>query len=183
MKKQIKTLPLLHPVPIVLLCTFHKEKRNITTIGDVAVMGLNPPLLAFSTNEKHLATDLIDSEQRLSINIPGSELVREVDYCGIYSGRDRDKTELFNIELINEIPAISECKITLLVKVISRTQVKQRVIYISEVTAAYAQDSLIVEEELNLSGFQTLLYGLDNQYYQSGEPLGRGYCEGKKINR
>lgn len=51
----MKVLPLLHTVPIVLVgvkrSDFKDKRANYTTIGDVAIAGLNPALLMISLHE------------------------------------------------------------------------------------------------------------------------------------
>ncbi|QVK21273.1 flavin reductase family protein [Mycoplasmatota bacterium] len=181
MKRKIKNYPLLHPVPIVLACAKKEKKINVTTIGDVAIMGLNPPLIVLSTNEKHLITDFVDEVKILSLNIPQEKLLKKVDYCGIYSGRDVDKENLFTYEYHDEIPSIKECNISLNLKVIERVQIKQRVIYITEVTGTFVDEFLLDNDKLSLSKMKSVLYGLDNSYYSVGDIIGKGYSIGKEL--
>lgn len=174
-------MPLLHPVPIVLICAESEGKCNVTTIGDVAVMGLNPPLIAVSTHQNHLISEMIDREKKMSVNIPGSDLVEKVDFCGMHSGRVKDKASLFSIERPKGLPLIGDCPINLEVQVLERTQVRQRVIYICEVTSTYARESIAKGNQMDLSDLETILYGLDNSYYRSGSFLARGYSAGKSL--
>lgn len=183
MKTAIKRMPLLQPVPIILLCVSDGQKTNISTLGDVAVAGLNPPLVFVSTNEGHYSTGLIDASGRFSINVPPASLLSKVDYCGMVSGREADKSALFTIERVEDTPTLAECPISLVVIPVSRTQIQQRVIYIAQVRATLVEEELLKGGTPSLSGLEAVYYGLDNSYYTTGRVLGRGYTEGKKHRR
>lgn len=181
MKYSIKPSALLQPVPVILLCVSDGEAVNVTTLGDVAVAGLNPPLVYVSTNDGHFSTELIDRAGTFSVNVPGADMLDRVDYCGMVSGRDADKARLFSMEHTEGVPTLSECPISLVCETVSRTQVQQRVIYIASVQATLVQQDLLVDGKLDLSGLQAVYYGLDNRYYSGGDAIGKGYAEGKNI--
>ncbi len=181
MKKEIRNLPLIHPTPIVVVGTMVKGIPNYTTIGDVAVAGLNPALVMISLNEQHCSTKSVLESKKMSINITTNEMLKEVDFAGIYSGKDTDKNGLFKSIIIDDLPVISVSPISLIVKVMEKIQIKQRVIFICEVTKTLVDESLIVDAKLELKSIKPILYGLDNNYYTIGKKIGVGYQEGKKI--
>jgi len=174
MKIELKPYPLLHPTPIVLIGVMVNGIANFTTIGDVAIMGLNPPLMVVSLNENHHSTKGIDSLNEFSINIPTENMLEKVDFCGIYSGSKIDKEMLFELHMNENIPYIVECPITMLCKVVNRIQIDQRIIYIAEVKKTIVDDELYVNNKYMLNGIKPILYGLDNNYYSIGRPIGEG---------
>ncbi|MBN2657335.1 MAG: flavin reductase [Spirochaetales bacterium] len=182
MNRQISSTPLLHGVPVVLLCAEFEGRCDVTTIGDVAVMGLNPPLVGFSTQENHLITELIDREKKVTINIPEISQMKEVDFCGIHSGRDRDKTPLFRLERTDGFVRLGDCPVNLHVDVLERIQIKQRVIYAGEVRATFVREDLIRDDKPDMRNLKSLHYGLDNRYYSIGENIGTGYGEGRDLS-
>lgn len=181
MKKEIKPTPLIHPTTICLIGTSRDHQANFTTIGDIAIAGLNPALIMVSLNEKHLATMNIEQSQTFSVNIPTIEMVEFVDYCGIYSGKEIDKSILEPYEWIDEIPILKRAPIVLILKVLHKHQIKQRVILVCEVEKTLIEEELIKNESLELSSIQTITYGLDNQYYATGDNIGTGYSIGKNL--
>jgi flavin reductase (DIM6/NTAB) family NADH-FMN oxidoreductase RutF len=181
MKIEVNPYPLLHPNPIVLIGVMVNGIANFTTIGDVAVMGLNPPLVVVSLNEKHHSTKGIEELNEFSINIPTEKMLEKVDFCGIYSGRKIDKEMLFELHMNENIPYILECPISLLCKVVNRTQINQRVIYIAEVTKTIVDDNVYVNDKFFLEEIKPILYGLDNQYYSMGKPIGIGSKVGSNL--
>lgn len=153
-------------------------KANFTTIGDVAVAGLNPPLVMLSLHEKHLSRESIDTEGRFSLHVPEADMVAKIDYCGMVSGRDTDKSSLFDYDWQQSVPVIRRMPITLFCEVLHKAQIEQRVIYVARVFDELLREDIDVTE---LSSLRTILYGLDNQYYTVGPIIGRGYHEGKAL--
>jgi flavin reductase (DIM6/NTAB) family NADH-FMN oxidoreductase RutF len=181
MKKELKPTAILHPNTIVLLGTRLNNRTNITTIGDVAIAGLNPPLLMISVHTNHFARMAMDQSQTCSINLPTTSLTKEVDLAGILSGHSNDKSHYFNMEDYHDIPTIKDCPISLLCTVSHRHQIKQRVIYILTVTQTIVDQSFIHNNKINLTKLKPIVYGLDNYYYDLGQIIGTGYQDGKDL--
>ncbi|MBN2878233.1 MAG: flavin reductase family protein [Clostridia bacterium] len=187
MKKNIGNVPYIYPIPIVLIGCVVNGKINYTEVGDVAVMGINPPLVAISLNENHFGTEGIVKSAKFSINIPTAEMMERADYCGIYSGKDEDKGRLFMAEMHETgVPMIKECPVCIICNVIKDFNIKHRHIFIGEVLGTYIEDRYMIKEDgkehvAPLDELNPLLYGLDNKYYSIGNQIGTGYKEGKKI--
>ena len=175
MKRTIHTAAILQPVPIVLIYVESKCRVNITTVGDVAVMGLNPALIAVSLHEDHLNSRFIEERGQFSVNVPEERLLEKVDYCGMVSGKDVDKSGLSSLEKVDGTPTLTECPLSLVLSVVQSTHVKQRVIYITEVLRTLVDDTLLKGGKLDLSRLGAVYYGLDNLYYGRGGVIGRGY--------
>ncbi|MBN2540607.1 MAG: flavin reductase family protein [Bacilli bacterium] len=183
MKQEIKPFPLIHPTTIVVVGTIINGLPNFTTIGDVAVAGLNPPLIMISLNEKHNAMRYIDQYHTMSVSIPTKDMLKEVDFAGIHSSKEKDKSNLFESELVEGLPLVKNAPINLILNEIDRMQVKQRIILVCEVTHTYIDSKFLQDKSLNLTTIEPILYGLDNRYYTIGEAIGQGYLEGKKLNQ
>jgi len=169
-----KVLPLLHTVPIVVIATNYM-KVNFTTIGDVAIAGLNPPLLMISLHEKHYARHAIDKEEVFSVNIPSEDMIKELNTCGMYSGYEYDKSKIFKTQFKNQIPYITSCPINLFCKKVKKVQVEHRVIYV-----ALVEETLIKQD---LSSIKSVMYGLDNNYYAVGPTIAKGYEDYIKLEK
>jgi len=180
MKKKINPYPIIHPTTIALVGTKSGDKVNFSTIADIGVAGLSPALIMISLNEKHCTTKFLDETGVCSINIPGESMMYNVDYCGVVSGNDEDKSTLFEYTMTDRVPLINEAPISLIAKVQHRHQIQQRVIFILEVTATFIEDEFITEDSYNFKNLRTISYGLDNNYYMHGEKIGEGYDSFKK---
>lgn len=181
MKTTIKNYPLIHPTTIVVVGTVVDGKTNFTTIGDIAVAGINPALIMISINENHNCMKFIKETNKMSVNIPTASLLSEVDYCGMYSSKTNDKSRIFEHEIIEGLPVITKAPITLFLKVEQTCQIQQRVVLVCSVTKTLVEESLIKNKKLDLSSISPILYGLDNKYYSDIKQVGVGYAEAKKL--
>lgn len=181
MKTEINAYPLLHPTTIVIVGTIFNDLPNFTTIGDIAVAGLNPPLIMISFNENHAATEYILENMKMSINITDESMIKQVDFAGIHSAKEVEKSKLFKHKIIDGLPAIDKSPIVLFCNVVKKFQIKQRIIFICEVSKTLIENKYIDKNKINLQLIKPILYGLDNNYYSGIKKIGEGYKEGIDI--
>jgi len=173
--------PLLHPVPIVLIGTTIKDIVNYTTIGDVAIAGMNPALIMISLHANHFSTEGLLDHGLFSVNTPDTTMLNKVDYCGIVSGRDVDKSSLFETLYTDKTPYIKDAVFSLICKVENSTQAAHRIIFVARVLKTIVRDDLCINNTIQFNNISTVLYGLNNKYYNTGQPIGIGYKEGKNL--
>jgi flavin reductase (DIM6/NTAB) family NADH-FMN oxidoreductase RutF len=135
-----------------------------------------------SLNENHNATKYVYEHNKMSINIPEKDLLRQVDFAGMYSSKEVDKSGLVEYEIIDGLPIVNKAPISLIVKTKESIKIKQRVVFVCEVIETIVEDKLIRENRIDLSIVEPILYGLDNIYYSGLTKIGVGYQEGKKLN-
>jgi flavin reductase (DIM6/NTAB) family NADH-FMN oxidoreductase RutF len=187
MKRSIDGLTLIHPVPIVLVGAWFDGRASFATVGDCAIMGLKPALLAISLGEGGNTVGGVIEDGSFSINLPPTALLAEVDACGIASGREIDKSSLFTVSHGERTgaPCVEECPVNLECRVVERVHLDHRRIFIAEVLVAHVDESLLADGDpprlAALTALDPILYGLDNRYYRIGKPIGMGYAEGQDI--
>lgn len=179
MKQEMKPLPLIHPTTICIVGTMYNELPNYTTIGDIAVAGLNPPLIMISLHKNHCAMSYINQHHKMSVNIPTEDMIQKVDYAGVYSAKNKDKSDMFEYQLVDGLPLITNCPINLIMEEVSRIEIEHRVILVCRIMRTFIDDRYLANNPLSLSDLKTVLYGLDNQYYTTGPIIGKGYHEYK----
>ena len=82
-----------YPRPAVLLGVKVDGKPNFMAVGGGGVVNAKPPMIAIPI--MHVRYSLVGIRQNMtfSVNTPSRDQVREVDYCGIVSGRDAAKAD------------------------------------------------------------------------------------------
>ncbi len=179
---KIDLIPLLHPVPIVLIGTTIKDQVNYTTIGDVAIAGMNPALIMISLHANHFTTEGLLEHGLFSVNTPDTSMLKKVDYCGRVSGRDINKSSLFETIYDSEKPPyINNAVFSLICKVENFMQVEHRIIFVAKVLKTIVRDDLYINNTIQYNSISTILYGLNNSYYDTGKVIGTGYKEGKNL--
>lgn len=112
----------LLPVPSVLITAQKNNGRpNIITIAWTGILSSKPPLVYISLRPSRYTYSIIKASGEYCINIPSENLYKEVDYCGVVSGRNTDKfketgltplpSNLINAPLIKECPVNMECRV------------------------------------------------------------------------
>ena len=110
---------IMFPYPTVLVGATVDGKPNFMTVSHCGSGGLKPPHILFPMNKKRYTLRGIRENRAFSVNIPSCALVVKTDFCGIYSGRKKDKSRIFEIfygetqtaPLIKECPLNMECKL------------------------------------------------------------------------
>ncbi len=186
-KVKLGAVPLVYPIPIVLVGANVDGKANFTEVGDCAVMGIQPALVTVSLSATHHTTKGIDEAGVFSINVPSTTMLSLADYCGMVSGKDVDKTTLFNTFLGEQTgaPLIEDCPVGLECRVLEVVQIKHRRLFIAKVVECYVSDAFVEtvdgkKQIADLAQLDPMIYALDNRYYSIGSVIGKGYREGTK---
>ncbi|BBO68723.1 hypothetical protein DSCA_26530 [Desulfosarcina alkanivorans] len=94
-KKNDNGAAFLYPMPMVIVGSVVEGKSNFMAVGWVSRVNFKPPLFAIALGPHHTNKG-IDENREFSINIPDVSLMEKTDYCGLVSGKQTDKSELFN---------------------------------------------------------------------------------------
>jgi flavin reductase (DIM6/NTAB) family NADH-FMN oxidoreductase RutF len=183
-------VPLIYPIPIILAGAKVGSIANFATLGDCGIMGLNPPLVTISSHRDHHTNKGILENGTFSINIPSTDLLAVTDYCGQVSGRETDKSELFEIFYgeLSTAPMIHNCPVNLECKVVKEFSIQHRQIFVGEVIQTYVDEQFVLEQDgrhriAEMTRLDPIIYALDNRYYKIGETIGVGYQEGTEFKQ
>jgi flavin reductase (DIM6/NTAB) family NADH-FMN oxidoreductase RutF len=186
-RRKLGPIPYVYPVPIVLVGSLVDGKPNYATVGDCAIMGIRPAVVAVSLGVGHHTTRGVLEHRTFGISIPRTEDLALVDLFGQVSGRDVDKSclvESFFGEL-GTAPMAAFSPVTLECRVLSELKVDHRHIFVGSVVQAHVDESFIDKDGkvAPLTELDPILYALDNRYYRVGDAIGVGYQEAKALRR
>lgn len=186
-RRPIGPVPYVYPVPIVLVGALVDGRPNYATVGDCAIMGIQPALLAISLSETHHTTRGVLEHRTFSVNMPKTGNLALVDRFGQVSGRDVDKSqyvESFFGEL-ETAPMIESCPVAIECRVLHEVSVEHRRIFIGAVAQTHVDEGYMTEDSdpkvASLQKLDPILYALDNRYYRVGAVIGEGYKEGRNL--
>ena len=116
---------------------------------------------------------LIEENGEFVVNIPSRVLVKEVEYCGRVSGKNLDKFKAAKLtaEPAKRVkaPIIKECIGHLEGRVVKSVAAGDHTVFIGEVLAAYADESLFSERSWNLKEAKVLQHLTSNFYSTPGK--------------
>ncbi len=189
-KRPIGCRPYLAPIPIVLVGAVVDGRPNFATVGDCAVLGLRPALLAISLAVSHHTTRGVLAEGAFSVNIPTESMVALVDHFGTASGRDIDKGALLASTPgpETEAPLAEACPISIECRVHSLVEIEHRRIFISHVVQTHVDAAFLSGSPGHLTvaplnEIRPILYALDGQYYGVGGRIGTSHEIGRSLDR
>lgn len=175
-KIQWKGGALLSPLPAVLVSCGNRETENVFTVAWTGIVCTKPPMLSISVRKERFSYDLIDKTGEFCVNLTPDSLVRAVDYCGVKSGRDVDKFKEMNLTKTESFevscPSIAECPITLECRVNRKIELGSHDMFIADIVAVGADESLIDEKgRLMLEKAHLLSYS-HGDYFSLGKKIG-----------
>ncbi|MFW9951440.1 MAG: flavin reductase family protein, partial [Candidatus Thorarchaeota archaeon] len=159
-------------------------KPNFNTIIWFNMIHDNPPLIGVAMRKTHYSNKGVKQNSSFSINIPTSDMVSVVDYCGLYSGSKIDKSkefELFYGEL-KSVPMIKACSINIECKLINTIPFKFDDFFIGEIVEIYSDEKYVKDKKPNAKNFDTFICVMPNgPYYKIGDYLAEAYEVGKRY--
>ena len=105
-----------------------------------------------------------------------------MDYCGMVSGKDTDKSMLFQDFYADEgtAPLIEECPLSFLCKVCDTTAIRGFTMFFGEIVAAYAHEDCLVNGRPDALKIDPIIM-MGMSYCNLEQVIGLPFTEGKKL--
>ncbi len=180
-----KGAALLAPVPPVMVTCGSGETANIITVAWTGIINTHPPRLTISVRPTRHSYALIKESGEFAVNLAPTALVREVDYCGIYTGAKVNKFQKTGLHpepaQAVSCPLIAECPLSLECRVIDILPQGTHDLFIADIVAVDVDESLLEENgRLDLARADLCAYA-HGEYFALGEMIGRfGFSTDKK---
>ncbi len=186
-KTIFKGSTMLNPVPVVLITSKNKEgKVNVFTVGWIGTACTKPPMITVAIRPERLSYEYIKESGDFVVNLPNSSMVREVDYCGVRSGKQIDKIKDMNFTIENSkdvtSPIISQCSISLECKVKSITPLGSHDLFLAEIVNTHVDNNLIdTDGKIHFEKADLITYSHGEYFSVNSKALGKfGYSVQKK---
>ncbi|MFX0177803.1 MAG: flavin reductase family protein [Candidatus Hodarchaeota archaeon] len=190
-KSKIQPGAYLFPMPVVLIGANVNGKPNFETLAYAGIVESEPPLISIASWETHYTNIGIKENKTFSVNTPIENLAEKIDYCGIVSGKEEDKSKIFDVfygdlktaPMVSLLPLNLECKVIKSFKTSELVNIeKGHEIFIGKVVNAYADENYLTEGTPDIAKFKTYTYSLNN-YWKVGEKLAPAFEIGKKYKK
>lgn len=186
-KKIFKGSAILNPVPAVLITTQNKEgKVNVFTVGWIGTACTRPPMLTVSIRPERLSYDYIKETEEFVVNLPSAFLTKQVDYCGVVSGRKEDKVSKLGLKLepskTVSVPSLLDCPVNIECKVKSITPLGSHDLFLAEVLSISVDENIIDSKgKIHLEKANLIAYSHGEYFSLHNKPIGKfGYSIQKK---
>lgn len=189
-KIDFKGSVILNPVPVVLITSKNNEgKINAFTVGWTGTINTKPPMLYISIRPERLSYEYIKESMEFVVNLPSSDMVKKVDYCGVRSGKKNDKITEMGFTLKESLnistPYIEECPINIECKVTSIVPLGTHDMFIAEVLGSHVNEDLLDEKgKICFENANMMAYCHGEYFPLSKKPIGSfGFSVMKKKTK
>lgn len=137
---------LTSPNPVTVVCTQKPDgSTNLATVSWWTYLSFNPNMIAYAMAKTSYSGEMVRSNRKVILTIPGAEMAEAVMGCGSTTGRDTDKAAKFDIELTEvdgsaiKIPVHSRVAIVCSMKEFH--EVGDHYLYICDVNQVYGNEA------------------------------------------
>ncbi|MFW9910346.1 MAG: flavin reductase family protein [Candidatus Thorarchaeota archaeon] len=172
------------PKPIALVGSLVKGRPNFLTVAWLTRVNINPNIWGVALNKKRYTLEGVLENNTFSVNFPNAKLVQKTDYCGLYSGRDIDKSQIFDVFFgkLETAPMIRECPISAECSVYQTVDLPNDVFVLGEVKAIYTEEQYLTNGVLDQKKVNPFVFTRPaDQYWALGLEVGKAYSIGKTL--
>ncbi|TFF98001.1 MAG: flavin reductase family protein [Promethearchaeota archaeon] len=175
MKVQINknTTPIVSPAVVVSVGT--GDESNLITLAWVARVVSKPPVMSISIRPTRYSFPILEDLKEYVINVPFSEHVRDVDFCGTRTGKKVNKWEELGLTKEKaskvQVPLIKEFPINIECKVVQTMNYGSHKLFFGEVQAVNVAEELTDDGKLISNKLDEIVYIPRNYHSLKKEPL------------
>lgn len=179
---------LIAPIPPVMVSCGDMENSNIITIAWTGILNTIPPKTYISVRPSRHSYEIIKEKGEFVINLTPSSLVKEADFCGIYTGKKVNKFEKCKLTkvkgtkvdcpMIDESPLSIECRVTDIVPLGSHDMFMADILCVNVDESLLDENGKLCLERAKLSAFA------HGEYFELGKKIGTfGFSTKKKKKK
>ena len=174
---------LMAPLPPVLVSCGTMENPNVMTAAWTGVLCSDPVLVYVSLRPSRYSHEIISQTKEFVINLPTVALAKQVDMCGVKSGRTVNKFELTGLTAapcskiaapqVAESPISLECRVLEIKHLGTEAQPATHDMFLAEVLSVNVDEEYLDENgalHLEKAGLLAYAHGF---YYALGKQLGK----------
>ncbi|MBO5247867.1 MAG: flavin reductase family protein [Clostridia bacterium] len=187
-KRALKGSVQLSPVPAVLVTCADGDVIDVVTVAWTGIVCTHPPMTYISLRPERYSYGIIEKTGEFVINLPPASLVRELDLCGMKSGRNLDKIDACGLTLDPAVevlsPLLREAPLSLECKVKQKLSLGSHDMFLAEIVSVDADEALFNTEGRLCMEKAGLIAYAHGAYYTLGKKLGLfGFSTKKKKKR
>lgn len=176
-KKNIGAHTAISPIPAFMVtCADKNGESNIITISYGGIVAATPPMVSISVRDSRYSYHMLKETGEFVVNIPGENLAKATDICGIRSARNVNKWELAELSPepaeVVKVPMIKECPVNMECVVRHIIALGSHDIFLAEVVATHIdEDMLDKDDKVIIDRFKPFAFCYNSQEYWSLDKL------------
>lgn len=187
MKTKLGPVNALYPSLTTIVGSVVDGRPNFLAVAHVGIMNHGQPqYLSFGLNKRHWTPRGILEHRQFSVNIPSEDLAAQTDYVGLVSGRNTDKSEVFELFRgeLEHAPLIAGCPVCMELRLDRVLDFATHDVFVGEVVNTWADESVLDNGKIDLARVRPLLFDFSSVHYWGlGEKLAPCWSVGKGLKR
>jgi flavin reductase (DIM6/NTAB) family NADH-FMN oxidoreductase RutF len=188
-KISIGARTLLYPLPTVLVGANVDGKPNFMAVAWCGIVNSRPPMMSVSLQYPRHTLKGIKQNSTFSVNIPSVDKMLETDYCGIFSGAERDKVSDCNFTVfygkLGNAPMINECPVNIECRVVQTMSLPSHELIVGQVEDIHVTDACLTDGEPDVTKIKPFLWvpRPTDEYWTFGDPAGKAHSMGRELKK
>ena len=181
-KTRLGPEPIIVPMPALIVGANVNEKPNFMVASWCGIAGFKPPAITVAMNKARHTLKGIKENGTFSVNVPSCGMIKKADYCGIYSGKKRDKSQIFKTFYgeLKTAPLVEECPINLECKVLHSLDMKTHMLIIGEIVETYVSKDCLTDGKIDTKKVDPPVYIRSTlKYHRLGEVFSSAFGVGR----
>jgi len=171
-------------LPNCLLGANVEGKPNYCTIAWFTMIDDEPPKMAVVMGKDRRTKDGILENRTFSINLPDAGAAAATDFCGLVSGRQEDKSRVFDVFFGKTLtaPMARECPVNVELTLDEVIELEGTDIVIGEVEEVYVDEGRMTAGRPDMDKLQLLMYlSSGASYFTKGPTVAEAFRVGKEF--
>ena len=176
----------MYPRPALLVGANVDDKPNFMAVGGGGVANGKPPMIGIPIQHRHHTLKGIRQNMTFSVNTPSVAQVKELDYCGIVSGRDADKAAVCGFKVfygtLNNAPMIEQCPLNHECRVMHILNLGSHSFVIGQIEGSYIDEDCASDGKPDAEKIRPMIFNLEASIYLTfGETISKAFSVGRKL--
>ena len=179
----------IYPKPAFLIGADVVGKANFMAAAWCGIVNSEPPMISVSIRPQRHTIKGVRQNKTFSVNIPSENQMKEMDYCGIYSGAREDKNKICGFTVfygkLDTAPLIEECPVNMECKVVHEIELGTHFIFIGQIEEIYASENVLTNGLPDVEKVRPIIYssGAERIYHGLGDRLGPAHKSGMALKK
>ncbi len=172
------------PLPPALVTVGQGARANVLTVAWTGILCSTPPKTYIAVRPSRHSHVLLMETGEFVIHLPSDTMMREVDYCGIYTGAKVDKFKACGFTTCESTavgaPTIVQCPVALECRVYAVRSLGTHDVFEADIVSVSCDESLLDDKgKIHMERAHLLAYA-HGDYYALGRRLGVFGCSTDK---
>jgi len=178
----------MYPRPALLVGTNVNDKPNFMAVGGGGVVSAKPPMFGIPIQHRHHTLIGIRQNMTFSVNTPSVDQVRELDYCGIVSGRNADKVAVCGFEVfygtLETAPMIEQCPLNHECRVLHILSTESHAFVMGQIEGSYVSEDCVSGDKPDAEKIRPMIFNMEAAAYLTfGETIAKAYSVGRELKK